>query len=546
MQVGTNLPWTRVGVFLILLYAAWYFYLALGISLPLAINGLLDDSFYYLQVARNVAAGAGSSFDGIELTNGYHPLWMWLLVPVHWVAAARPETCLRIGLVISSVLGVGVLLWIRHVLNRQATAWAAAIGLLLFAWPRILGQTVNMLESGLLLFTYMTIVALLVSNRATAAGRGVAFGILLGLAALARLDTVFLWIAVGILGVARGLQGRALIHAPEIPIERDRGRLARIVENVAPLALGLVIVAPYLYWNHSRFGHWTPVSGYVKTSFPHPEFQARTFLDFKEFTLLALVGVGFLLASLRPRSSRIVQALGIFGLASALHMAYTVLFMRWGVDRWHFAITIPAGVLGLPLLLDRALGVFAPGRGRALRVALVAGGVVLAIAAQGYSLRARAGRHLDGSRAVALWARDHLPEDSVYAMTDAGVFAYFSGRTTVNLDGLINNYRYQDYLRAGRLVEYFEEKSIDYVYEQASYGRADYLDGTYTTRPFRIWYRHGNRLAGEITLYREDEVKRVNVVSRLAAMQEPQRNALILYRYRKPAGAPPAATAPSP
>jgi hypothetical protein len=165
----------------------------------------------------------------------------------------------------------------------------------------------------------------------------------------------------------------------------------------------------------------------------------------------------------------------------------------------------------------------------------VAVGLVFALAAQAVSIRARAGRHLDASRAVAVWARDHLPADAVYAMTDAGVFAYFSGRTTVNLDGLINNFRYQEYLRAGRLQDYLADKSVDYVYEQASYGRQDYLDGTYTTRPFRIWYRHGNRIAGEITLHREDEVKRVDMTSRLAAMREPQRNALILYRYRPPA-----------
>ena len=41
-----------------------------------------DDSFYYFQVARNTAEGYFSSFDGGSTrTNGYHPLWMFLLVP---------------------------------------------------------------------------------------------------------------------------------------------------------------------------------------------------------------------------------------------------------------------------------------------------------------------------------------------------------------------------------------------------------------------------------------------------------------------------------
>ena len=43
---------------------------------------LYDDAYYYFGVARNLAGGHGSTFDGINPTNGYHPLWCWILVPV--------------------------------------------------------------------------------------------------------------------------------------------------------------------------------------------------------------------------------------------------------------------------------------------------------------------------------------------------------------------------------------------------------------------------------------------------------------------------------
>ena len=38
-----------------------------------------DDAFYYFGIARNVAHGHGSTFDGINPTNGYHPLWMLIV-----------------------------------------------------------------------------------------------------------------------------------------------------------------------------------------------------------------------------------------------------------------------------------------------------------------------------------------------------------------------------------------------------------------------------------------------------------------------------------
>lgn len=35
-----------------------------------------DDAYYYVEIARRIADGGGSTFDGLNTTNGYHPLWM--------------------------------------------------------------------------------------------------------------------------------------------------------------------------------------------------------------------------------------------------------------------------------------------------------------------------------------------------------------------------------------------------------------------------------------------------------------------------------------
>jgi hypothetical protein len=35
-----------------------------------------DDAYYYFKVAQNISEGKGSTFDGINPTNGYHPLWI--------------------------------------------------------------------------------------------------------------------------------------------------------------------------------------------------------------------------------------------------------------------------------------------------------------------------------------------------------------------------------------------------------------------------------------------------------------------------------------
>lgn len=523
-------------------YAAWYLWLALGASLPAIVNGLLDDSFYYLQVARNVAHGLGSTFDLSEPTNGYHPLWMLCLVPCQWITGGAPEATLRVALLLSGLLGMIALFQVRTLLARERGEWAAGVGILVFAWPRFFGLTVSLLESGLLLLLLLVLIRQMLrpepgpepeaepaGDRPPGARRSIAIGLLLGAACLARLDTIFLVMAWGALGLWRRAWRSVLL-----------GGLACAA-----------VVTPYLLWNLATFGHLQPVSGAVKSTFPHPKLHLAYLLEFKEFTALTLLGGLFFLASLRPSASRWVRVMGWLGLGGLFHLAWTLLFMNWGVDRWHFVHVVPLALLGVPWLLDRALSrwidplgaVDATGdrpfsrttavrpAGRVLRGGVLLLGLLAAIAVQAYSISRRGDRHLDAAREIAEWARDHLPENAVFAMSDAGVFAWFSGRQVVNLDGLINNFRYQEALRAGRLEEYLRERRVGYLFDQYAYGRPDLIEGCYVERRMRIWYYPEWRVAGEIVLRREDEVVRRRIRSSPAALAPAEENALILWRY---------------
>ena len=74
---------TRRRVALALFVVASGFTLAaLASPMPLLLRVLQDDAFYYVGIATNWVAGLPSTFDGIQPTNGYHPLWQILaLIP---------------------------------------------------------------------------------------------------------------------------------------------------------------------------------------------------------------------------------------------------------------------------------------------------------------------------------------------------------------------------------------------------------------------------------------------------------------------------------
>jgi len=78
-------------------------------------------------------------------------------------------------------------------------------------------------------------------------------------------------------------------------------------------------------------------------------------------------------------------------------------------------------------------------------------------------------------RELGLWAREHLPQDAVLGAWTSGIFTYFSERTVVSLEGLVNDL---DFLLRGRLdlERYIEEAGIEYVFGP---GRS-HADGSYS------------------------------------------------------------------
>jgi hypothetical protein len=80
--------------------------------------------------------------------------------------------------------------------------------------------------------------------------------------------------------------------------------------------------------------------------------------------------------------------------------------------------------------------------------------------------------------------REAIPEAGVVAGTDAGALAFWTGRRVINLDGLINNWTYQGYLREGHLREYLREQGVDHIATPLM----DH-EPTYTGRPIEPMYR---------------------------------------------------------
>src|SRR5262245_34601935 len=84
---------------------------------------ITDDAYYYFNTARNIVIGFGVTFDRMNPTNGFHPLWMLCLLPVFKVWPDSLEVPVRVissGLVVMAGITAWLMFWtIREWFGRS-------------------------------------------------------------------------------------------------------------------------------------------------------------------------------------------------------------------------------------------------------------------------------------------------------------------------------------------------------------------------------------------------------------------------------------------
>ncbi|HEX8217579.1 MAG TPA: hypothetical protein VF914_00050 [Chloroflexia bacterium] len=222
-----------------------------------------DDAFYYFQTARHIAAGDGSTFDGLHPTNGYHPLWMLALVPFSMIAP-DPATFTRLALTLCILFGLLSAALLYLLLRRLTPSWwIPPLGAgLYFLNSQAIVSNLNGLETSL--STLFFVAALYLTMRAgqerQATRQAMLLGLCLGLLFLARTDNVF-YIAMFFLIAfvrawksERSLPGQAGFWTAA---SRTAARAG------ATVAVATAVVVPWLAWNVASFGSVVQSSGFA-------------------------------------------------------------------------------------------------------------------------------------------------------------------------------------------------------------------------------------------------------------------------------------------
>ncbi|HET7009587.1 MAG TPA: hypothetical protein VFI11_02325, partial [Anaerolineales bacterium] len=231
--MNRKIRYFEIGIFALTIAA--HVVISLGSKATLARWYRSDDAFYYFTTARNIAMGLGSTFDGISPTNGYHPLWMLICVPVFALARIDPWLPLRILVVVSGALtAAGGVLMFRMISRASVPEVGALTAGLWVMWPPVHATMTQLgLENALNGFMFVLVLyslSLLPTDRPVPRGQLWGISIILALLVLSRLDNVFVACLFGIwvVLVNHPFRTRVVLYALIVSLSLVAGLLWRV------------------------------------------------------------------------------------------------------------------------------------------------------------------------------------------------------------------------------------------------------------------------------------------------------------------------------
>ncbi len=498
LETGDAARSTRGGTRWFVLAAAaltfeWLIYPLMVSSRVAFLAGFVDDAYYYFQVAQNVANGRGFSFDGQNLTNGFHWLWQTILIVIAFFVRSKEVFVYVVA--VTTVVVVLLACWLLYRALARYVGSVAWIGLL----PLFLsgfGDTIltsGMETSVLFLGSVLVFVALLPYFDAQAKLDRHAFlklgGALLILVA-ARFDYV-VFVPVVVLAVLIALYRRRL----------------RIDWKGAGLALlpvfGFLLFT--LLFNQLLFGHWMTISSAIKSSFSSGgksfAYYLSLYSGYVAVALLSLPVTGYCwLLATRLKGQRgllpVIRVMLWIAVGITIHVIGVLWLAKWQVFSTYFSAYVLFPMLFLALVAA-ILSSYHRLRRVTTAVAAIFAGVFVVVNLLNTGSYDQGFWQLEAYRAAG-WADQNLPVDARIGAEDAGVLGFFSVHPVVNLDGVINNFAYQDTLRSGEFARYLCDQGINYYASNNNlhkYGDANQSDFEL------VGYSHVYDVAGgEVTL----------------------------------------------
>lgn len=466
-----------IGMFLSLFFTLVLSWLDVGLIVS---RFVYDDIYCYLQVARNIVTGHGATFDGANLTNGFHPLWMGLSILLQLFFHSDPNLSVHLALTVAAIFHVLTAYYLYRLIFFLGFRIAGIIIGLFWAMNyNLISIALCGLETSLFgFFIAFTLYKYLAWRNDFTLGRVSIIGLLLGLTVLARFDGFLFFIFLAI--------DYALI---------SKKRMANALVKLLLLsAILLLSVLPWLVWSYFTVGCLLPITWQAKSPL-QDIFSGSSFLS--SIIKKILLQIGWLHYSF-SEYLRIIGAQSVFGKFTWLILASIILpflhklrlaispikvFMVYALAHFSYYFLLipslryayPAFIIVLAaffLVLGQNYSLI---KRRLYLVIVIMPFVIFGIINDslyawnnGFAGLRTHSLHSTMYYDAVAWLRNNTPNDAVIGSFNSGIYGYYSGRRVVNLDGYINNNSYY-VIKDKRLFGYIKEQKISYLIDWNKY-----------------------------------------------------------------------------
>lgn len=413
----------------------------------------LDDSFFYIKTAFNFASGHGSTFDGINLTNGYQPLWFLILsaayLPLTLIKGISPEFIYRYTFELVIIINLFTLKILREFIRLTFKDNGSDIMVLisLLILPLVLLNIIGMETQIALLLISMYLYSYthsIMFNKTNSFNRSIITGLII----LARIDYIVFLLPFIVLGEFKRL--------------KDFNYAEKLKSIIKFLIVPFILECGYSLINYYYFGTIYSISGYLKVStrdilflrnLPYPYLQPINFII---LTFIIVSGLLYFILFRRKINNEITRSVFIiielFYLGGALFLIANYCFNIYGCAEWYYSTASFAGVLLLSPIVrySKKLKLFMFGTAFIIFICY------FTIFRINYY---RWDEIYDYAKSLK---NIILQNEIVYQFNICGIIGFFSERKVINGDGLINSFKYFEFVKSGKLNEYLKSVGADY------------------------------------------------------------------------------------
>lgn len=490
-----------------------------------------DDAYIYFKLASNIVSGKGSTFDGLTPTNGFHPLWLLMLMPLFRLSSPDLELPIHLSLSLASLLNVFTAIFIFRIVELAGgkPRWAMIACAIWLFNPFIILIALSGVEVSLYVFFAALTIYWWFSTKLQGGFsyvRIATLGIVTGFTILSRTDAIFLFIAILIDLVWQGFKKR-----------HELSRTFLIFHVLAYILSVGVIIGPWFFWNVSKFHMIYQSSGQAIAYRHHTLFldaqDTGGFLLFIKLLLLLLLHlyetvplfldivladyifsalvfgaiIGMIVVVMRDNRMSIIDTIKashpLRGLSFALLFAILVCLFYplylWNFQKWYFLSAALVAIVYLGIVASLISDAVVP---RLRWLVVVSAFLFLVFLGKGAYMWMKGSffpHQIHMYEAAKLLAENEHDYEGTFGAFNAGIYGYYSNRTVINLDGVVNN----DALHAiqkRQLYSYIRSKDINYLIDyQSSVERYSPFMGVDTATKFTIvrvflgtWWRNSN------------------------------------------------------